>query len=231
MLPCFNPGHTWHFELEKFFQAANNHFQLNFIIVNDGSSATSPAAQIAFLQNLNIPHSYFEYPLNQGKGYALRYGVAKSSAPFVVYTDIDFPFTNQSMLNLMHALALNEADVVLGHRSESYYRQKMSWFRKSLSQTFRVFIKRFLNMRITDTQCGLKGFNAKGKAKFLQTTINRYLFDFEFVYTISNDPEISVKTSEAELKENVLFSKMRFKILVQETFNLMKVLFKSKPAK
>ncbi|MEI6022141.1 MAG: glycosyltransferase, partial [Bacteroidota bacterium] len=168
VLPCFNPGNSWQHELEKFYQAASNSYHLHFIVVNDGSTISNPVPQIEFLQKQNISLSYFEYPVNKGKGYALRYGVAKSSAPFVVYTDIDFPFTNESMLNLISVLTNTETDVVVGHRSESYYRQKMSWFRKSLSQTFRVFIKRFLNMRITDTQCGLKGFNEKGNPSFFK---------------------------------------------------------------
>lgn len=83
-------------------------------------------------------------------------------------------------------------------------------------------------MPVTDTQCGLKGFNALGKVAFLQTTINRYLFDFEFIYRICHQQNLQFRTVDVQLKENVQFSKMRVKILLQESFNLMRVLMRSK---
>lgn len=81
-------------------------------------------------------------------------------------------------------------------------------------------------MPVTDTQCGLKGFNQKGKDMFLQTKINRYLFDFEFIYNVCRNKSLQYQTVEVQLKENVVFSKMKFKILLQESFNLIKVLLK-----
>ena len=80
-------------------------------------------------------------------------------------------------------------------------------------------------MSITDTQCGLKGFNKTGKEKFLSTTINRYLFDFEFIYKVCKNKNLQIVPVEVQLKENVVFSKMRLKILAQESLNLISILF------
>lgn len=228
VLPCFNPGIQWLVELEDFYKSTKDIYKLQFIVVNDGTDGNIVAAQTEVLKEKKIPVLLIEYKENRGKGHALRIGVSKSTAPIVIYTDIDFPFTNQSILKLIQSLETDQFDVVVGHRNENYYQKKMSWFRKTLSRTFRVFIRTFLNMQITDTQCGLKGFNLKGKEKFLLTTINRYLFDFEFIYSISNDDTLKIKAVEVQLKENVHFSKMRIRILMQETINLLKVLLKSK---
>ncbi len=226
VLPCFNPNDTWHRELLMFYETGKKYYLLNFIVVNDGSTNTQVSSQIEALKSKEVPVTYIEYPVNKGKGYALRQGVAKSSAEFVVCTDIDFPFTTQSMLDLMEALCEKTYDVVAGYRNEVYYQNKMSGFRKLLSKAFRFFIKRVLRMTISDTQCGLKGFNAVGKKKFLQTSINRYLFDFEFIYTCSHDSSLKIKPVRVELKDNVVFSKMKLKVLLQESFNLFYVLVK-----
>ncbi len=100
----------------------------------------------------------------------------------------------------------------------------MSQFRKLLSKAFRFFVKRILKMPVTDTQCGLKAFNKRGKEKFLGTTINRYLFDFEFIYEACKDKSLTIQPVQVQLKENVIFSKMKLKIIFQETLNLIRIL-------
>ncbi len=82
-------------------------------------------------------------------------------------------------------------------------------------------------MPVSDTQCGLKGFNTNGKEIFLKTTIDRYLFDFEFIFQCSRKKSILLKTVPVQLKDNVVFSNMKLKILMQESLNLIRVLFRA----
>jgi glycosyltransferase involved in cell wall biosynthesis len=224
VLPCFNPNTTWHRELISFYNYARRSYALNFIVVNDGSPGNKISEQLEELKRESIPVQYISYSKNKGKGFALRKGVAVSTADFVIYTDIDFPFTDQSTLDLIACLTGNTYDIVAGYRDGNYYQKKMSGFRRALSKAFRFFIGDLLKMPVTDTQCGLKGFNKRGREKFLATTINRYLFDFEFIYTACRDKSLRIYTIQARLKDNVVFSKMKVKILVQEAFNLMYVL-------
>jgi len=176
------------------------------------------------LKSEGIDVTYISYPENKGKGYALRQGVKASKNEYVIYTDIDFPFTNNSVMDVIDKILGGGSDVVAGNRDAMYYRNKMSFFRKLLSKSFRFILKHLLRMKVTDTQCGLKAFNAKGKEEFLKTRINRYLFDFEFIYRCGKNNSIRITPEAVELKPNVEFSKMKLKILVQETFNLFKVI-------
>ena len=224
VLPCFNPNENWHFELLNFYNAIKKLYHVNFIIVNDGSSLGHVAQQINTIKEKNISVNYISYKNNKGKGYALRQGVELASSRFVIYTDIDFPFTNASTLNLISCLVTEDYDLVVGYRDKTYYQKKMSGFRKILSKSFRVLTRNILKMPVSDTQCGLKGFNHKGRQEFLKTTINRYLFDFEFIYFSSKNRSLRIKPVEVELKENVVFSKMKLKIIIQEAFNLLNVL-------
>jgi hypothetical protein len=82
-------------------------------------------------------------------------------------------------------------------------------------------------MKITDTQCGIKGFNKLGRAVFLQTTIDRYLFDLEFIFLASQKKELRLKPVEVHLKPNILFRAMDYRILLTEGKNFFKVLLKS----
>ncbi len=224
VLPCYNPGAKWAEELVAFHGYAGHQFNLNFIIVDDGSTRETVKQGLDLLERHNIPYQFISYPNNRGKGHALRLGVSRSQNAFTLYTDIDFPFTNQSTFNVLKTLTESENDVVAGFRNEAYYLKKMSGFRVFLSKSFRAFIKRFLHLRITDTQCGLKGFNANGREKFLQTKTNRYLFDFEFIYATSKSKSIKMEAVEVELKDNVQFSRMRPGVLFQELLNLIRIL-------
>ena len=167
VLPCFNPNSSWHSELIKFYEAANFFYKLKFIIVNDGSDRGNLPQQISTLRQHQIPLIFIDNKINKGKGFALRHGVSQSDSDFVVCTDIDFPFTTQSTLKLIETLVQGNHDVVAGYREEDYYKNKMSGFRRLLSKAFRFFIKSILKMPVSDTQCGLKGFNRIGKEVFL----------------------------------------------------------------
>lgn len=224
VLPCYNPNSNWHNALFDFYAKTKDLYSLNFIIVNDGSTNANVENHIHYLRQQNIPLHYLSYKKNKGKGYALRQGVSASSAYFIVYTDIDFPFTNKSTIGVIEALLNEEADVIAGYRNQNYYQKNMSTYRRLLSKAFRFFISRVLKMKITDTQCGLKGFNQKGKIKFLETTIERYLFDFEFIYACGRDKGIAINSVPVELKENIVFSKIKLKNFIQETINLVMIL-------
>ncbi len=224
VLPCYRPGANWHKQLQLFYEFIKDSYSVKFILVNDGSPLDNITAQVAEVEQAGIPILATGYNKNWGKGHALRTGVRISEAPFVIYTDVDFPFTHQSMADAMSALTAGNCDVVAGYRNQAYYKNNMPGYRKVLSRWFRFFLKRVLNMPVTDTQCGLKGFNRNGKKKFMATAIRRYLFDFEFIYTSLRDKSIIIKTVPVELKENVVFSKMKLKILLQESLNLLYVL-------
>jgi hypothetical protein len=66
-----------------------------------------------------------------------------------------------------------------------------------------------------------------GKEIFLRTTIDRYLFDLEFVFLAARDPNISIATREIKLREDVQFSRMNFGILRNEFWNFLKIFFRA----
>ncbi len=224
VLPCYNPQTNWYTELLHFHQIAKERYAIRYILVNDGSVNSELEKALPALEAEEINFITISYSENKGKGFALRQGVLASQSNWVIYTDIDFPFTNNSVIDVIERILTNESDVVAGNRDAMYYRNKMSFFRKLLSKSFRFILKHLLRMKVTDTQCGLKAFNAKGKEEFLKTRINRYLFDFEFIYRCGKKNSIRILPVAVELKPNVEFSKMKIKILLQETFNLFKVI-------
>jgi len=224
VLPCYNPNRDWQVGLLDFQNKIKKEIQIRYIIVNDGSTNHNFQKGIDLLKKEGVNVLEISYPENRGKGYALRKGINASTSQLIVYTDVDFPFTVESMRNIINLGLENKYDVLAGSRDTSYYQNTMSFFRKLLSKTFRFILKNVLRIPISDTQCGLKAFNLRGKEEFLNTKIERYLFDFEFIYRISKKKSLSIIAVPVQLKPNIEFSKMKPRILFQETLNLFKVI-------
>lgn len=221
-MPCYNPPEGW---AENVIQSYGNVCGLlgetvavNIILVNDGSGKGIRDEDISLLKS-NLPaFEYVAYPQNRGKGYALRQGVAAAKGDLYLYTDIDFPYTTQSLQNVFALLKSGSADVVAGVRDENYYTH-VPGPRRRISKILRWMLRTFLRLKVTDTQCGLKGFNAKGKAIFLYTRIDRFLFDLEFIFLSSNEKNLRLQPAQVELRPGIEFSRARLGILARESVN------------
>lgn len=224
VLPCYNPQEGWKENIVANVQTiAQCVASLEVIIVNDGSSSIDAIDAQQYFQSFgNI--TFHTYITNMGKGYALREGVKLAKGNLIIYTDIDFPYTQQSFEAILAALKQG-SDVAIGIRGPEYYTH-LPKARIYISKFLRFLIRTMLRIPTDDTQCGLKGFNQKGKEVFLQTTINRYLFDLEFVF-LSARNKLAIKTVEVELREGIQLSTMRIGVLLQEGGNFLSVLWRS----
>lgn len=225
VLPCYNPTGDWTETVINSIQSIekSSAIEVHLILVNDGSTKNVSEADF---QNLKagLPRiEIIDYQINRGKGYALRQGVAKAKTELIIYTDIDFPYTEDSFISIYEGL-LEGLDVVPGHRGDGYY-ENTPYFRKLISKFLRWNLKMFLNLPTDDTQCGIKGFNKKGAIVFLDTQIDRFLFDLEFI-KLASKRKLAIKTATVELKPGVVFSKVNIKILAREAVNFFKVLFR-----
>ena len=223
VIPCYNPPENWHHNLIRCFNEFCNGIgsACKLILINDGSESGIRPEHIEEIKQAISDFKYISYQENQGKGYALRKGIADVDEAIIITTDVDFPYTNDSILRVYEALKKN-GGLVLGTRKKTYYR-KVPFFRKLLSVSFRVTIRLFLKLEVDDTQCGLKGMDSRAAEVFLNTRIQGYLFDLEFVKLISAE-NIKISRVDAALKPDIKFTNMNPRILFRESANLMKII-------
>ncbi len=228
ILPAYNPLPGWEDIVIGRFQSlvkALPDVKIRLFIVNDGSQRLDENHSVGLIQEVIPDLQWISYKENRGKGYALRQGVKNSTADFVVYTDIDWPYTEESMIGVIRTL-MGSADAVIGKRDENYYTH-LPPARRRISRLLRSFNAKLLRLKVDDTQAGLKGFGKNIKDIFLSTTIDRYLFDLEFIYLISAKKEIKVVGYPIALRPGITFSKMNRKILFQEARNFLKIWVRS----
>lgn len=224
--PCYNPIKGWEQNYVSSYKSIKNmlhDIEIEWILVNDGSENNVSATNIDFLKQNIIHFKYLNYSQNKGKGFAVRYGAKHASADKTIFTDIDFPYLDTD-LKAVYELINQGNDIIIGKRSENYY-DNISTNRKWISKQFKKLIKLLLNIPVTDTQAGIKGFNKKGKDILLKTTINRYLFDLELVKIASKQKANIVETA-VSLKPGIVMPNMSTKILFSEFINLLKIMLK-----
>lgn len=227
IVPCFNPLDGWeHVLCERFLEFEHlleiHTSQLGLILVDDGSMRVDVSPGIDFLKE-QIPHFIaIRNPQNRGKGHALRLGVQASDADLHLLTDTDFPYELESMLQIVTTL-LAQGGVAAGNRAADYYTQ-VPWVRKILSKGLRWTLRHLLLQPVEDSQCGLKGFDNRGKALFLETTIDRFLFDLEFLMMAKK--RIPVTPVPVVLRKGVVFSKVNMHVLLPEVRNFLYLMLK-----
>lgn len=227
-MPCYNPLPGWEQALALRMREFRNLIQdlapdAGLVVVNDGSTRHAGPENFAALQSALPSAIVVSYPANRGKGYALREGVRQTDADFYLVTDADFPYTLESMRSVVECL-LKEGGIAAGNRDTAYYAH-VPMFRRWISKTLRWMMRHVLRQPISDSQCGLKGFDRSGKALFLKTSIDRFLFDLEFLMLAKE--RVKVTPVPVALRSGVVFSKVGWKVLTTEGQNFLTLLFRN----
>jgi glycosyltransferase involved in cell wall biosynthesis len=231
VIPFYNPKPGWEEKfVHKFNQLADDHFNgnraaIHVIVVNDGSQNRFTEKEIHYLQT-HIPSvNAICYAENRGKGFALRTGVAETKTPYCIYSDNDFPF-GLNIIREMYDALQNGTDIVTGCRTHGNYFRHLPFKRKLASRGLAFVNKYILRLPVTDTQAGIKAFNDKGKALFLQTQTDRFLFDMEFILLAGKQTGMEIREIDVNIVPGIKMSDFSRKIMKQEFKNLIRIILK-----
>lgn len=202
----------------------SKNIQSTLTVVNDGSPKDLQA-DFKSLQDQIAGVSILQYQDNKGKGHALRYGIDRVEADYYVITDNDFPYLAKSMMAVIDKLITEDNDAIIGIRDADYYGQ-IPLKRRVISQVLRFTNEYLLRLKISDTQCGLKAFNNEAKALFVKTSIDRFLYDIEFIKLLSRTKGIKIAPQVVYLREQIILSSVGMGSLVSEMKDYMKLMFR-----
>lgn len=225
VIPCYNPSEDWAENIVTRMEDLYISMGLypHLILVNDGTGSQNLTNGVQLLSQQKFTFEFIELEANHGKGAALRKGISSTKNDHIIYTDIDLPYTIDSLIDVKRLLE-EGYDVVAGTKNKAYYKNVPA-IRVFISKILRKGIGLFFRMPVTDTQCGLKGMNIRGRSVFLSTTINRYLFDLEFIY-MSFRKNLKVASIPVQLRDGIQFSSMNRGIILQESGNFLKLVFR-----
>ena len=221
VLPLYNPSGDWKQNFIKNIQEIDamlsSQVDINYVVVNDGSDTFDIGS---FFHNLKEKHNvaYLSYKENQGKGYALRRGVMEATSDFVILTDFDFPYVMHNIKDVIQQM-MQGYDVVIGRRSKAYFKN-LPLKRRIISKSYMFLSWLSFKLPLYDIQSGIKGLGKKGKELFLETEVNRFLIDTEFVLRATRK-NLVLKIIDVDLKENVVFSNFGMDTIITELRNFI----------
>src|SRR5690606_38457950 len=116
VLPCYNPQPGWAQRVIEQYALVNARLGIvtELVLENDGSTSGIAQDDVRALENVIASFRYISYDTNRGKGYALRRGVAEAASEIIIYTDVDFPYTIESIAAVYETLATGEYDAAPG---------------------------------------------------------------------------------------------------------------------
>ena len=132
----------------------------------------------------------FRHAVNQGKGAALRTGIAKASAPIVLIQDADLEYDPEEYEVLIAPILSNKGDVVFGSRFAGAGAHRVLYYWHSLGNKLLTILSNVAtDLNLTDMETCYKVF----RREIIQSiTIEENRFGFE--------PEITAKTARLKAR-------------------------------
>lgn len=156
-----------------------SHYSYELIIVVDGFLDKT-------YQKIKKIHSKkiktLGYKENRGKGFAVRLGMLNAKGKVIAFLDAGMDLHPKSLILLLDTMDLYDADIVVGSKLHSLSEVTYPWQRRMLSWGYRYLVRLLFNLKIRDTQVGIKLFKRKVLKKVLpRLLVKQYAFDIEIL--------------------------------------------------
>lgn len=120
------------------------------------------------------------YEINQGKGYAIRYGIEHARGEVVGFIDAGMDIAPEGIAMLLNHMDWYKADIIVGSKLHPASRVEYPFVRKILSWGYRNFTHMLFGFKVKDTQVGIKIFKKRvAKEVFPKLLVKKFAFDIE----------------------------------------------------
>jgi len=164
--------------------ASETDVAVDAIFVDDGSPDESAAIISRLISESKAPNMrLLRYPVNRGKGYAVKTGVLAAEGDLILMSDADLSTPLEDWRKLSASIDAG-ADIACGSRAVrgAHVGKPSPFHRRVLSRIFNVLVRLAGVHDFRDTQCGFKLFRAEvAKKVFPRLRIRRFAFDVELI--------------------------------------------------
>lgn len=193
-------------------------YDYEIIAVVDGISIDNSFQEIKKLKLKKL--KIFGYKNNHGKGYAVRYGMAKTKGDYIAFIDAGMEIDPNGISLVLEHMEWYNADVIVASKRHPASMVKYPPSRKIISLGAHIISRYLLGINIHDTQAGLKIFKKQVLIKVLPRLLVRsYAFDLE-ILSVANRLGFS-KIYEAPIKLNYDFTSLTHATGLKTIYNCL----------
>lgn len=202
IIPAYNTGDSIYENLRK----------LHSILTKSGKSfeiicVVDGATDDTYINAKNAEGKFdkiciLRYRKNRGKGYAVRFGMAKAKGLVVGFIDAGKDLHYEDVLKFFKIMKTENADIVVGSKRHPQSHVNYSQFRKIFSSGYQLYVKNLFELEINDTQAGMKIFRSSLITKILPVAcVDGFAFDIEMLSIA--DKLYGAKIVEAPIHVNI----------------------------
>jgi len=183
IVPVYNEKLTINQVLERI---QNTPYEKEVIVVDDYSTDGTREIVRSFDSSARITSVRCLYhQVNQGKGAAVRTGIAAATGDIVIVQDADLEYDPADYATLIQPITAGLADVVYGSRFLSGPHRVLFFWHSLGNRILTLLSNMFTDLNLTDMETGYKAFR---RDLFSKITIEENRFGFE--------PEITAKIAK-----------------------------------
>ncbi len=182
IVPAYRQGSTIKKDLENIDHVLSESlqdFDYEIICVVDGMiDKTYEEAQKVKLPRVKV----VGYEQNKGKGYAVRFGMARSKGDLISFLDAGMEISPASVMMLMAHMKWYNADIIVGSKRHPVSRVNYPLLRHIFSIGYHLGVKILFGLPLSDTQSGIKIFKRKVMEVVLpRLLVKKYAMDIEML--------------------------------------------------
>ena len=185
-MPAYNEAHT----ISKVVNAVLAQPMVAELIIVDDCSSDGTREVLQSLAEHEPQIRFFEHGKNLGKGAALKTGISKATADFVIIQDADLEYDPAEYGKLLAPLLSNKADAVFGSRFIGSEAHRVLYFWHSLGNRFLTLLSNMTtNLNLTDMETCYKVFQRE-LIQSIPLRENRFGFE----------PEVTAKIARQKVR-------------------------------
>ena len=225
IIPMYNESSIIEEAVRTFSEYMKKTFKdFELIFVDDGSTdGCGDVVEAAHEKDARI--RLCRYTPNHGKGYAVRTGVLAAEGDLILFTDCDNAYGEEAVGNLARTLVKTGADIVVGSRnlSKDGY-EGYTFVRKLASKTYIKVISVAAGFKLSDSQCGIKGFRREiAKKIFSNCEVDRFAFDLEVIMIATK-----LKANIAEMPVKIINHRESTVHIVRDSVKMLRDMYRMK---
>lgn len=154
-------------------------YEFEIVVVVDGT-VDKTFEKLKKIKNRRI--KVYTYEKNHGKGYAVRYGMAKTKGDLIAFIDSGMEIDPNGISMVLEHMEWYNADIIVGSKRHPASQVHYPLERKIISKLYQLFVRVFTGLNVRDTQAGLKIYRRDLLKVILpRLAVKRYAFDLEML--------------------------------------------------